>query len=78
MGLFNKKQIVTCGDGGQLVWRNYSDVTEFAEAAEDDVAGDAIDNLDFIIEQSAEDDLDSAGYAKEAKDIVNQKRLGKN
>jgi hypothetical protein len=78
MGLIDKfKSIWTSGDGGQIKWQDYSDVTEFADAAELD-EGDAVKNLDFIIEASEGDDFKSLGYAKEAKDVVNQRRLGKN
>jgi hypothetical protein len=57
----------------------YVDAMDFAEAAlwDEETNQDVLDNLDAL-EEVAGEGTQVAGYSKEAKEIINHWRLGKN
>jgi len=77
-------KITFINEDGNEEWqvhRPYSDALEFADAAQADgeVEQPLMDELDEAIEfGDGEDRPDIAGYAREAKSIINQRQLGKN
>lgn len=73
--------ILPLEDGEGISLRHYSNAMEFADAAEadDEVEQDIIDELDEAIEFGKEEDRpDITGYSREAKHIINHRRLGHN